>query len=288
VRSGPHTPTTAPSVVRRPRALCSWGANLRAGGQLLPLSAETLARTYRHSKRRVILLGLDGTLIQQEKVIAHLKNFHDFQGHSMSPPPAALHCLRALTADPLNVVYVISARGPADMEARRAKQPDPRAPPPRAPCALLTGAACAGVLGRHQGPRAGGRARLPAHAPASARAAVGAAGADRRAGGLERPRAPDPRLVHGPHQRRVHAVARLGGPVVLPRLRPGLRQAAGALPHSPPTPPTAAPTLDADARARERRRPATSRTRCGSGSRAPACASPTRRSSAWWRCASPG
>ena len=54
--------------------------------------------------------GLDGTLINQQKIMAHLKAYHDFLAHSLSPPPAALHCLRALCADPQNVVYVISGR----------------------------------------------------------------------------------------------------------------------------------------------------------------------------------
>ena len=62
-------------------------------------------------------MPITGTLIQQEKVILHHKNFQDFQGHSVPPPPAAQHCLRALAADPLNTVYVISGRSAADMEA---------------------------------------------------------------------------------------------------------------------------------------------------------------------------
>jgi trehalose 6-phosphate synthase/phosphatase len=87
-------------------------------GQPLPLlNMATLLRIYRQCTRRLILFGLDGTLIQQEKVIAHLKNFQDFQGHTLAPPPASLHCLRALCADPLNVVFVISGRSAADMEA---------------------------------------------------------------------------------------------------------------------------------------------------------------------------
>ncbi len=61
------------------RALCGWGSRLKEGGTLAPLSAATLLKAYRSSGRRVILLGLDGTLIQQEKVLAHLKAFHDFQ-----------------------------------------------------------------------------------------------------------------------------------------------------------------------------------------------------------------
>ena len=70
-------------------ALTSFGATVQ--GQPLPrLSAEAVARAYRGAARRVILLGLDGTLIQQEMVIAHLKNFHDFQGHSLQPSAAAL------------------------------------------------------------------------------------------------------------------------------------------------------------------------------------------------------
>ena len=97
-------------------ALTSFGATVQ--GQPLPrLSAEAVARAYRGAARRVILLGLDGTLIQQEMVIAHLKNFHDFHGLSLSPPPAALHCLRALAADPANVVWVISGRTQRDMES---------------------------------------------------------------------------------------------------------------------------------------------------------------------------
>ena len=61
------------------RALCGWGSRLKEGGTLAPLSAATLLKAYRSSGRRVILLGLDGTLIQQEKVLVHLKAFHDFQ-----------------------------------------------------------------------------------------------------------------------------------------------------------------------------------------------------------------
>ena len=76
-----------------------------------------IARAYRTTCRRVVLLGLDGTLIQQHKVMAHLKNYHDFTGKSLSPPPAALHCLRALCSDPQNAVYVISGRTSQDMEA---------------------------------------------------------------------------------------------------------------------------------------------------------------------------
>ena len=100
-----------------PRALCSWPGGSVAGQPLPRLTVESVARAYRNSSRRVILLGLDGTLIQQEKVMAHLKLFHDFQGHSMAPPPAVLHCLRALSADPANIIYVISSRSENDMEA---------------------------------------------------------------------------------------------------------------------------------------------------------------------------
>jgi len=87
-----------------------------AGQALARVSPELLLRAYRQSSRRLILLGLDGTLIQNEKVIAYLKNFQDFEGHALSPPPAALHCLRSLAADPLNTIHVISSRGAADME----------------------------------------------------------------------------------------------------------------------------------------------------------------------------
>lgn len=98
-------------------ALCSFGSEMRAGQQLPPLNVEALARAYVQSTRRLILLGLDGTLIQQEKVMHHRKMFHDFSDHSLPPPPAALHCLAALASDPCNQVYVISGRSASDLEA---------------------------------------------------------------------------------------------------------------------------------------------------------------------------
>ena len=69
-------------------ALCSFGSEMRAGQQLPPLNVEALARAYVQSTRRLILLGLDGTLIGRgsgEQVLAHLKNFHDFHGDSLPP-----------------------------------------------------------------------------------------------------------------------------------------------------------------------------------------------------------
>ena len=93
-------------------------------GEALPrVSPEAVSRAYRSATRRVLIFGLDGTLIQQEHVIAHLKLFHDFQGHSLQPPAAALHCLATLAADPANVVYVVSGRDAADMQATLSRVP---------------------------------------------------------------------------------------------------------------------------------------------------------------------
>jgi trehalose 6-phosphate synthase/phosphatase len=50
------------------RAVSSFPGGIRKGDPLPRLSMETVARAYRLATRRVILLGLDGTLIQQEKV----------------------------------------------------------------------------------------------------------------------------------------------------------------------------------------------------------------------------
>jgi len=117
VRSADAASQPAAAAPQPTRALCSWAAGVRAGEPLPPLSLDMIARAYRTACRRVVLLGLDGTLIQQHKVMAHLKNYHDFTGKSLSPPPAALHCLRALCSDPQNAVYVISGRTSQDMEA---------------------------------------------------------------------------------------------------------------------------------------------------------------------------
>ena len=114
VRSALHSPSP---VTEPTKALTGWTGGTRPGEPLPRLHLEQVCRAYRNSSRRAIFLGLDGTLIKQEQVIAHLKNFHDFQGHSLQPPAAALHCLAALAADPANVVYVISGRAPADMQA---------------------------------------------------------------------------------------------------------------------------------------------------------------------------
>ena len=98
-------------------AIAGWPGGTCKGAPVPRLQDAAVVRAYRNSTRRVIFLGLDGTLIQQEQVITHLKNFHDFQGHSLQPPAAALQCLAQLAADPANVVYVISGRTPADMQA---------------------------------------------------------------------------------------------------------------------------------------------------------------------------
>ena len=51
--------------------------SLRAGMAPLPrLPIEAVHRPYAVSSRRFILLGFDGTLVQQDKVIQHLKNFN--------------------------------------------------------------------------------------------------------------------------------------------------------------------------------------------------------------------
>jgi trehalose-phosphatase len=44
-------------------------------------------------------------------------NFHDFLGDRLKPPAVALHCLAALSADPRNVVHVLSGRTATDMQA---------------------------------------------------------------------------------------------------------------------------------------------------------------------------
>jgi len=112
------TPVTQPTT-----SLAGWPGGTRKGDPLPRLHVESVCRAYRNSSRRVLFLGLDGTLIQQEKVLAHLKNFHDFQGHSLQPPAAALQGLAALAADPANVVYIISGRAPADMQATLGQVP---------------------------------------------------------------------------------------------------------------------------------------------------------------------
>ena len=108
--------TAAPQPTR---ALCSWAAAVRAGEPLPPLSLDVIARAYRTACRRVVLLGLDGTLIQQHKVMAHLKNYHDFTGKSLSPPPAALHCLRALCSDSQNTCLLYTSPSPRDQRGSR-------------------------------------------------------------------------------------------------------------------------------------------------------------------------
>lgn len=117
-------PHLAPHLAPSPRTL-TWRPHLHP---------HLSCAAYRNSSRRVLFLGLDGTLIQQEKVLAHLKNFHDFQGHSLQPPAAALQGLAALAADPANVVYIISGRAPADMQATLGQVFTSTAPP--SPCAL--------------------------------------------------------------------------------------------------------------------------------------------------------
>jgi len=101
---------------RPTRCLCWWPSGVGIGFPIPKLSSEAVLRAYRQSTHRLILLGLDGTLIQQEKVLQFLKNFQDFQGHSLPPPPAALHCLRALASDALNSLFVISGRSAHDLE----------------------------------------------------------------------------------------------------------------------------------------------------------------------------
>lgn len=109
--------TAGKTPSRSTLGLCDFGTETVAGQPLPTLSPEALVRAYWQANRRLIVLGLDGTLIQQEKVLDHLKLFHDFIGRSLAPPPAALHCLQALASDPANSVHVISGRGARDLEA---------------------------------------------------------------------------------------------------------------------------------------------------------------------------
>lgn len=109
--------TAGKTPSRSTLGLCDFGTETLAGQPLPTLSPEALVRAYWQANRRLIVLGLDGTLIQQEKVLDHLKLFHDFIGRSLAPPPAALHCLQALASDPANSVHVISGRGARDLEA---------------------------------------------------------------------------------------------------------------------------------------------------------------------------
>jgi trehalose 6-phosphate synthase/phosphatase len=122
VRSAMLTEKT-PAVLRPTTGLSAWHSGSRPGDVLPRMMPEQVCRAYRASTRRVIILGLDGTLIQQDQVISYLKNFHDFQGHTLQPPAAALHCLAALASDPANVVYVISGRSASDMQATLGRVP---------------------------------------------------------------------------------------------------------------------------------------------------------------------
>jgi trehalose 6-phosphate synthase/phosphatase len=117
MRRSRATLTAGKGPSRSTLALCDFGTETVAGQPLPTLIPEALARAYGQASRRLIVLGLDGTLIQQEKVLDHLKLFHDFIGRSLAPPPAALHCLQALAADPANSVHVISGRGEQDLES---------------------------------------------------------------------------------------------------------------------------------------------------------------------------
>lgn len=45
------------------------------------LPIETVQRSYTAASHRFILLGFDGTLVQQDKVIQHLKNFQASSAH---------------------------------------------------------------------------------------------------------------------------------------------------------------------------------------------------------------
>ena len=117
MRSVRRTISNSSPSARRTLALSSWPRGARPGEALPKTSPKQVAHMYHAATRRVILLGLDGTLIEQEQVIEHLKLFHDFQGSSAQLSPAALRTLAALAADPKNVVYVISGRTSSDMHA---------------------------------------------------------------------------------------------------------------------------------------------------------------------------
>jgi trehalose-6-phosphatase len=108
--------STSPAA-RPTTCLSTWPRGPRPGDALPAMNPEQIARAYSAATRRVILLGLDGTLIRQEHVIEHMKLFHDFQGYSAQPDATVLDSLSALAADPANVVYVLSGRSPSDMFA---------------------------------------------------------------------------------------------------------------------------------------------------------------------------
>ena len=62
-----RTMLTSSANLRQTTGLASWGRGPRVGGPLPRLWAEQVTRAYHAARRRVILLGLDGTLIQQEQ-----------------------------------------------------------------------------------------------------------------------------------------------------------------------------------------------------------------------------
>ena len=67
VRSAATAESRFTAAPQPTRALCSWVAGVPAGEALPLLSLDAVARAYRTACRRVVLLGLDGTLIQQQK-----------------------------------------------------------------------------------------------------------------------------------------------------------------------------------------------------------------------------
>ena len=113
----------SPTAARQTTALSAVPRGPRPGEALPKLLPEQVARAYRGAQRRVILLGLDGTLIQHEQVVEHLRMFHDFQGYSAQPSAETMSALAALASDPANVIYVISGRAASDMQATLGKVP---------------------------------------------------------------------------------------------------------------------------------------------------------------------
>lgn len=70
---------------------------------------------WRASKSRLILLDLEGTLMQDDPLIAYERGFE--------PPESAIKVLNDLTEDPKNRVYVLSGKGAQDLDKLVARVP---------------------------------------------------------------------------------------------------------------------------------------------------------------------
>ena len=107
VRTAMLTEKTS-AVVHRTIGLAPWFRGSRPGEMLPKMLPESVSRAYRAASRRVILLGLDGTLIQQDQVISYLKNFHDFRwAYAAAARGGAVLPRLPRSPTPPIVVYVI-------------------------------------------------------------------------------------------------------------------------------------------------------------------------------------